>query len=249
MELEVGQSNDIQVPESEIAGVEDFGLVPNQGEEETVEEQNIDLNFEEKDNEDETNDFNIESELESLGFHLNEGGEALMNEFFEENGINTPEAKRAVLLTYKSMQSTNETDDESDLDDKVDEILEKEYSKLTSEESDDVDKVIEYIELTATPDQIPAIEKMMETAEGYRFMRQNMYAAARGNMPNTHKQESFNAEPFTMDEYQEYTQKINEEAAKMNFAKVETLKNKMKKEIQSRGSKELKRDLSFFLNN
>jgi len=52
-----------------------------------------------------------------------------------------------------------------------------------------------------------------------------------------------------MDEYQEFSDKINAEAQKMNFAKVETLKKEMKKAILTRGSKELRNDLSHFLNN
>jgi len=254
MELEVGQSNDVLVPESEANGIDDFGLEhETEGREDTRGLDEIDLNFGGEETED--GEFNLESELQNFGFELNDGGDEIVNQFFEENGIETPEAKRAAILAYTATLKNQEQPEhlDSELEQQAEleanQIIEQEYSKLNQEEVQDVANVIDYLEKTATPDQIPAIENMMKTAEGYRFIRNAMYEQARGNMPNTHQEDYSSKKPFTMDEYQEYSDKINAEAQKMNFAKVETLKKEMKKAILTRGSKELRNDLSHFLNN
>ena len=255
MELEVGQSNDIQIPESEIDGVEDFGLQPDEGnQEEPKGLGEVDLNFGEEESKDDNSEFNLETELQEMGLALNEGGDEVVNQFFEENGIDTPEAKRAAILAYKMANMQPEENNEvtevnKEVEAEADKIIEQEYSKLNQEEVQDVANVIDYLEKVATPDQIPVIENLMKTAEGYRFLRNNMYAQAKGNLPNTHQEESFVKKPFTMDEYQEYSDKINAEAAKMNFAKVEALKKEMKSAVMNRGSKELRNDLQHFLNN
>lgn len=203
------------------------------------EEQNFDLN-------ENFNQIFDGKSLESMGLT-----EESVNQMFQENGFNTDAEKIAALKTFKMMnptQSPEEVQRDMEEQQRVDDIMKNEYSKLNQEEFNDIKNVIDYVEKNIPVSQQQVAEQMLSTADGYRMMRNMMSTSMRGNIPNLHSNEANqNVKPFDIDEYSDFTDKINKAGENFEFDKVESLKKQMKREIANRGTAQIKKDILPYL--
>jgi len=165
-------------------------------------------------------------------------------EALDKLGVKDEQSFKEVSERYK--ENVNKQKKEKGLDE---ETLRKEYSKLSQEELADVDAVVDFLQENMGPEDMPMLETMLKTANGFRTARKMFIAANSNNIPNTHKQEVKSSEDFSMNDYMEATNKIREAESKLDFTKVEHLKKQLKENITRRGTTQLRQDLSDFINN